>query len=53
MVPFIILFSTGALMGAYAAYPKIKEIMIDPYYAGTDSQKNNDDDTKPVFRDMG
>jgi uncharacterized membrane protein YesL len=53
IVPFIILFSTGAFMGAYAAYPKIKEIMIDPYYAGTDSQKNDTDGTKPVFRDMG
>jgi uncharacterized membrane protein YesL len=48
LVPFIILFSTGAFMGAYAAYPKIKEIMIDPYYAGTDAAE-----TKPVFRDMG
>ena len=25
-------FSSSALMGAYAAYPKIKEVMIDPYY---------------------
>ena len=25
-------FSGSALMGAYAAYPKIKEVMIDPYY---------------------
>jgi uncharacterized membrane protein YesL len=48
IAPFIILFSTGAFMGAYAAYPKIKEIMIDPYYTDTDTA-----DTKPVFRDMG
>lgn len=31
-IPFMILFSATALMGAYAAYPKIKQIMIDPYY---------------------
>lgn len=32
VIPFIILFSATAFMGAYAAYPKIKEVMIDPYY---------------------
>jgi len=32
ILPFIFLFSIGSLMCAYAAYPKIKEIMIDPYY---------------------
>ena len=32
LIPFTLLFGTGALMGAYAAYPKIKELMIDPYY---------------------
>lgn len=30
-------FSLCSLMGAYAAYPKIKEVMIDPYY---DSEGN-------------
>lgn len=33
IVPFIILFSLGGFIGTYAAYPKIKQIMIDPYYA--------------------
>ena len=32
ILPFILMFSVGGLMCAYAAYPKIKEIMIDPYY---------------------
>ena len=32
-LPFIILFSTFAYMKVYAAYFKIKEIMIDPYIA--------------------
>lgn len=32
IVPFVILPSMLAAMSIYAAYPKIKEIMIDPYY---------------------
>lgn len=33
ILPFIILFSLGGFIAVYAAFPKIKEIMIDPYYA--------------------
>ncbi len=32
ILPFIILFSLCAFMGTYAAFPKIKQVMIDPYY---------------------
>jgi hypothetical protein len=32
-LPFIILFSTFAYMKVYAAYFKMKEVMIDPYLA--------------------
>lgn len=32
ILPFILMFSVCGLASAYAAYPKIKEIMIDPYY---------------------
>ena len=32
ILPFILMFSVSGLASAYAAYPKIKEIMIDPYY---------------------
>ena len=32
VLPFVLTFSTCAYIGVYAAYPKIKEIMIDPYY---------------------
>ena len=32
-LPFLILFSTFAYMKVYAAYYKIKEVMIDPYLA--------------------
>ena len=38
ILPFIFLFSVSGLMSAYAAYPKIKEIMIDPYYKETAPQ---------------
>lgn len=33
VLPFVLTFSTCAYIGVYAAYPKIKEIMIDPYYS--------------------
>lgn len=32
IMPFVILLSLCSMIGVYAAYPKIKEIMIDPYY---------------------
>lgn len=32
ILPFIITISLCAFMGCYASWPKIKEIMIDPYY---------------------
>lgn len=35
IVPFVILPALLILMGIYGAYPKIKEIMIDPYYEET------------------
>ncbi len=31
LLPFVLIFSNGAFMSTYAAYFKIKEIMIDPY----------------------
>lgn len=31
-IPLFFMFGIGGFMGVYAAYPKIKEIMIDPYY---------------------
>ena len=33
IVPFVMLPAFLVLMGIYGAYPKIKEIMIDPYYS--------------------
>jgi len=42
ILPFIFLFSVSGLMGAYAAYPKIKEIMIDPYYKESAAQSESE-----------
>ena len=33
IIPFTVFFGFLGFMGTYAAYPKIKQIMIDPYYA--------------------
>ncbi len=38
IIPLVIGISTIAFISTYAAYPKIKEIMIDPYYP--DYEKN-------------
>lgn len=32
ILPFVLTFSVCGYIGTYAAYPKIKEVMIDPYY---------------------
>lgn len=49
VVPFIILFSTCSYMAAYAAFPKIKQHMIDPYY----TEEPEDPDFEPIFKDRG
>jgi len=50
MLPLIFTFSTCALMGGYAAWPKIKEVLIDPLYRDA---KPAEDDTEVIFRDRG
>ena len=37
LLPLVLLFSNGAFMSTYAAYYKIKEIMIDPYVSPEDT----------------
>lgn len=51
LTPILLIFGSCAFMATYAAYPKIKQIMIDPYY--TEPEEDEDDDFEPVFRDMG
>ena len=36
-------------MACYAAWPKIKEIMIDPYYTDPDPEPEEE----PIFHDLG
>ncbi len=36
---FMILFSSSAFMGMYAAYPMVKKYMIDPYYTKTEQEE--------------
>lgn len=47
MLPFVLTLSNGAFMACYAAYFKIKEIMIDPYY------KEEVPDVAPIATDRG
>ena len=49
ILPIVILISTLAFISMYAAFPKIKEIMIDPYY----KDEPEEDPEAPIFRDMG
>lgn len=49
MVPFVILFSGSAFMGTYAAWPKIKELMIDPLEQ--DKPAVPEPEEEPIFRD--
>ncbi len=40
---FMILFSSSAFMGMYAAYPMIKKYMIDPYYTKSEQEEEPDE----------
>ena len=62
VLPVIFLISFTTFMGIYAAYPKIKEIMIDPYYVSDDvgaKERTPDGDDEeealpePIFKDRG
>ncbi len=62
VLPVIFLVSLTTFMGIYAAYPKIKEIMIDPYYVSDDvgaKERSDDGDEEeeelpePIFKDRG
>ena len=43
VLPFVITPAILTLIGTYAAYPKIKEIMIDPYYDENGDPLEDDD----------
>lgn len=50
IMPFILLFADCAFMSTYAAFPKIKEIMIDPYYKDEEPEQESEE---PIFHDLG
>lgn len=49
--PLALMFSSFAYMKVYAAYYKIKDIMIDPYLAAHPELKKAADDVETVMRD--
>ncbi len=49
IIPFVLLFADCSFMACYAAFPKIKEIMIDPYY----EEQEEEDYEEPIFKDLG
>ncbi len=49
LLPLVILFGSSAFMACYAAWPKIKRIMIDPYY----KEEKKENEEEPVFHDVG
>lgn len=61
ILPVLILVSLTNFMGVYAAYPKVKEVMIDPYYVSDDvgakkwDEVTEDDEPQeePIFKDRG
>ena len=62
ILPILFLVSLTNFMGIYAAYPKVKEIMIDPYYVSdnvgarkrTDPPEESENaDEEPIFVDRG
>lgn len=62
ILPVMILVSLITFMGIYAAYPKVKEVMIDPYYVSDsvgaktieEAENEPDEDTEePIFKDRG
>jgi uncharacterized membrane protein YesL len=53
ILPFVITLSLVQFMGIYAAYPKMKEIMIDPYYDSDQLHPTNLEGVEQVFTDRG
>lgn len=61
VLPVIFLMSLSMFIFVYAAYPKVKEIMIDPYYVSDDvgamthdeAALNPEETEEPIFKDRG
>ncbi len=61
ILPVLILVSLTTFMGIYAAYPKVKEVMIDPYYVSDnvgakkrdEAAEDDEPEEEPIFKDRG
>lgn len=49
LIPLFALFGVSSFMACYAAFPKIKQHMIDPYY----KEEAPKDTEEPIFEDLG
>lgn len=50
LLPIIVLYGYCAYIASYAAWPKIKEIMVDPYVE-TNGDAHETEDETPIFTD--
>lgn len=48
LLPLVLLFSNGAFMSAYAAFYKVKEVMIDPYEGEAEDGEDAEDGEETV-----
>ena len=46
ILPFVLTVAVCGYIGIYAAYPKIKEVMIDPYYDEYGNPKEEKEEEK-------
>lgn len=51
IAPLTVLFSTMSYMKVYASYPKIKELMIDPYYAEHPEELPDEPNVESIMSD--
>lgn len=54
MLPMIVLYGYCAYIACYAAWPKIKEIMVDPYVAANKTEEDKESEEAeevPIFTD--
>ncbi len=51
LLPIIFLYGYCAYICTYAAWPKIKEIMVDPYYQAHPEELNNESEEEAIFTD--
>ncbi len=51
IIPLTVLFSTASFMKLYAAYPKVKQYMIDPYYEEHPEERPEETEVEALMTD--